>query len=73
MRGNCQSVVSVYYLILLKLMQKSNKSVLITVGSTEFDQLMQALDHEEIWQLFEDFKYDTLWIQKGRLSVIIKS
>eukprot|EP01026_Neomeris_dumetosa_P010538 TRINITY_DN13933_c1_g1_i1.p1 TRINITY_DN13933_c1_g1~~TRINITY_DN13933_c1_g1_i1.p1 ORF type:complete len:233 (-),score=26.91 TRINITY_DN13933_c1_g1_i1:138-761(-) len=41
-------------------------SVFVTVGSTEFDALIQKLDQSEIASILKDRGYDELIIQKGK-------
>lgn len=41
------------------------KQILITVGTTKFEKLIQAIDEESFYNFFDNLKFDKLIIQKG--------
>ena len=46
--------------------KKKKKSVFVTVGTTSFDALVEAMDSEEMIQTLIERGYDSLTIQRGR-------
>jgi beta-1,4-N-acetylglucosaminyltransferase len=53
-------------------MKKKKKSVFVTVGTTSFDALVEAMDSEELIQTLIERGYDSLTIQRGRGTYVPK-
>jgi beta-1,4-N-acetylglucosaminyltransferase len=53
-------------------MKKKKKSVFVTVGTTSFDALVEAMDSEEMVQTLIERGYDSLTIQRGRGTYVPK-
>jgi beta-1,4-N-acetylglucosaminyltransferase len=52
--------------------KKKKKSVFVTVGTTSFDALVEAMDSEELIQTLIERGYDSLTIQRGRGTYVPK-
>jgi len=52
--------------------KKKKKSVFVTVGTTSFDALVEAMDSEEMIQTLIERGYDSLTIQRGRGTYVPK-
>ena len=52
--------------------KKKKKSVFVTVGTTSFDALVEAMDSEEMIQTLIERWYDSLTIQRGRGTYVPK-
>ena len=52
--------------------KKKKKSVFVTVGTTSFDALVEAMDSEEMIQTLIETGYDSLTIQRGRGTYVPK-
>jgi len=44
---------------------KNEKSFLVTVGTTKFENLIKSIDNEEFYKLLDEYKFTKLIIQKG--------
>lgn len=55
-----------------KMKKKKKKSVFVTVGTTSFDALVEAMDSEELIQTLIERGYDSLTIQRGRGTYVPK-
>ena len=42
------------------------KQILITVGTTKFENLIEAIDNEEFYYFFDNLNFDKMIIQKGK-------
>lgn len=43
-----------------------NKTVCVTVGTTEFEQLIEAMDKPEVYALFQKYGYSKIIYAIGR-------
>jgi beta-1,4-N-acetylglucosaminyltransferase len=47
-------------------LNKFNKQILITVGTTKFEKLIKSIDEESFYYFFDNLKFTKMIIQKGK-------